>query len=80
MLFREKRCIHKWRIFGKSNALQTDHDGYPLRLCIMECDYCGDTRQNWIDVPLEETKELETGESFLVEWKLRREETVITYE
>ena len=33
-----------------SNVVQFDNMGYPLRLCIRECDY-GITNQEWVDVP-----------------------------
>ena len=34
----------------KSNVIQYDSMGYPLRLYIFKCD-CGMTKQEWIDVP-----------------------------
>lgn len=63
------KCKHDWIITEKSNALQLDDMGYPLRLCIEKCLKCGESKQSWIDVPLERTNELKTGESVLVTWK-----------
>lgn len=40
---------HKMSIKEKSNVIQRDSFGYPLRLCIMECKYCGYTEQVWLD-------------------------------
>lgn len=40
---------HKMSIKEKSNVIQRDSFGYPLRLCIMECKGCGYTEQVWLD-------------------------------
>ena len=63
------KCIHTMKIVQKSNILQQDSMGYPLRLCIVECTKCGESYQMWMDVSEDELKELETGESVLLEWK-----------
>jgi hypothetical protein len=42
--------------------------GYPLRLFIFECSKCHITKQMWVDVPVEELEELDTGKSALVKW------------
>ena len=63
------RCKHDWHVSDISNILQQDSMGYPLRLCIVKCSKCGKTEQMWIDVSVECLKELETGESKLLEWK-----------
>lgn len=60
---------HKWRLTHISNVLQQDSMGYPLRLCIVECSKCGKPDQIWMDVAEESLKELETGESVLLEWR-----------
>lgn len=69
MFWFNKKCNHKYRVTERSNALQQDSMGYPLRLCICRCDKCGHSTQEWIDTSEEALKELETGESFLLKWK-----------
>lgn len=64
-----KKCIHTMKIIQKSNVLQQDGMGYPLRLCIVECTKCGKSEQMWMDVSEDELKELKTGESVLLEWR-----------
>ena len=64
----KRECRHIWTIHERSNVLQLDGMGYPLRLFIVKCDTCGQTDQQWIDVPKNELKELETGESVLLKW------------
>lgn len=61
-------CNHTWIVKERSNALQLDDMGYPLRLFICKCVKCGKFEQRWIDVGLKELKELETGESVLLKW------------
>lgn len=39
---------HNYKITEKSNVIQFDEMGYPLRLCIIECT-CGKSDQMWID-------------------------------
>lgn len=63
-----KKCSHDFRIDQRSNVLQLDDMGYPLRLFIVKCKHCGYSDQQWIDVPVEEYKEIETGESVLLKW------------
>ena len=67
-------CEHEWRVKERSNALQLDSMGYPLRLCICKCAKCGASDQQWLDVAEEEADELKTGESFLLEWEEVKEE------
>lgn len=62
-------CNHNWQITKRSNALQQDDMGYPLRLCILKCSKCGKSDQMWIDVAEEALQELETGESVLLTWE-----------
>lgn len=69
-LFKHK---HKWQLEKRSNLLQLDDMGYPLRLFIFKCSKCGITKQMWIDVPEEELKELDTGESGLLKWERKIE-------
>ena len=65
-----KRCCnHTWRVTERSNILQQDDMGYPLRLVNIKCTKCGACDQIWLDVAEEELKELDTKESFLLEWK-----------
>ena len=62
-------CSHEYRIVSKSNALQLDSMGYPLRLCICECEKCGNSKQMWLDVPKDDIYELDSGSSFLMKWQ-----------
>lgn len=68
------KCKHDWRFTEKSNILQVDDMGYPLRLYIEKCCKCGESRQSWIDVPTYHLDELKTGESVLLRW------TPVSYE
>lgn len=61
-------CNHSWKIEEKSNALQQDEMGYPLRLFICKCTKCEKIEQQWRDVPVSELEELKTGKSVLVKW------------
>ena len=48
-----KKLFHRHnfnKVAYKSNVVQFDDMGYPLRLYITKCD-CGMTNQEWIDVP-----------------------------
>lgn len=63
------KCKHKWELDKRSNMLQQDSMGYPLRLFIMQCFKCKKSKQMWIDVAVEELEELKTGESVLVKWQ-----------
>jgi hypothetical protein len=62
-------CNHNWQITERSNVIQQDDMGYPLRLCILKCSKCGKSEQMWVDVAVEALKELETGESVLLRWE-----------
>ena len=62
----KRKCKHYWNVCQRSNILQQDEMGYPLRLFIVKCEICGKYDQIWVDVPEEELKELETGESVLL--------------
>ncbi len=66
-MFREK-CKHVWRVVERSNVLQLDDMGYPLRLFIVKCEKCGKIDQQWIDVHEDCLKELDTGDSVLCKW------------
>lgn len=63
------RCNHHWEVKKRSNVIQLDDMGYPLRLFIVRCSKCGKSDQHWIDVSTKELEELKTGESVLLEWK-----------
>lgn len=39
----------KYKIILRSNIIQYDDMGYPLRLCIHLCEKCGKIEQVWID-------------------------------
>ena len=47
-LFKKPHVCSFDRIVQRSNAIQFDEMGYPLRLCILKCE-CGATTQMWID-------------------------------
>lgn len=51
MLFKHS---HDYRIVSRSNTIQYDDMGYPLRLCLCKCGKCGKTTQEWIDTIKEE--------------------------
>lgn len=59
---------HQWVVTERSNALQQDEMGNPLRLVIVRCHKCGKIDQQWIDVDVSELEELKSGKSFLLEW------------
>ena len=40
---------HEWMIKQRSNVIQFDDMGYPLRLFICECKHCMKSEQMWID-------------------------------
>ena len=40
---------HEWHTKERSNVIQYDTMGYPLRLFICECTRCKKTKQLWID-------------------------------
>lgn len=65
----KKKCDHDWNITERSNAIQCDDMGYPLRLCIFKCSKCGKSEQKWIDVSVSECEELKDGKSVLVKWE-----------
>lgn len=62
------KCKHEWELTERSNVIQCDVMGYPLRLFIRKCNKCDKSEQVWIDVAKEELKELDTGESVLLKW------------
>ena len=47
LLKRVHKCQFN-KIIERSNMIQYDEMGYPLRLCICQCK-CGKTDQQWID-------------------------------
>lgn len=67
-IFKKRECIHLWSITEKSNVLQVDTMGYPLRLYICKCVRCGKSEHQWIDVNKNTLNELDTGESVLLKW------------
>ena len=48
MIFKKKHICEFNKIVRKSNAIQFDEMGYPLRLCIFKCE-CETTTQRWVD-------------------------------
>ena len=48
MIFKKKHICEFNKIVRRSNAIQFDEMGYPLRLCIFKCG-CGATTQRWVD-------------------------------
>ena len=40
---------HKYWVKNRSNVIQFDTMGYPLRLFIVRCDCCGKEKMMWID-------------------------------
>lgn len=40
---------HDWKLKERSNVIQFDEMGYPLRLFICECSKCGKSEQMWFD-------------------------------
>lgn len=64
-----KRCRHKFAVSERSNILQLDGMGYPLRLCIVTCSKCGKSDQWWLDVGFDELEEIESGKSVLIKWR-----------
>ena len=66
----KRKCYHHdYNVSERSNILQVDDMGYPLRLFICKCSKCGHSEQQWIDVAIEELDELKTGESVLLKWQ-----------
>lgn len=61
---------HKLELTERSNVIQYDVMGYPLRLFIRKCNKCGKSEQAWIDIAREGLKELDTGESVLLKWSV----------
>lgn len=48
--FKRNKCKeHKWQLKERSNVIQFDTLGYPLRLCICQCEKCKKTKQMWLD-------------------------------
>lgn len=47
--FKRLLCSHNWKLKERSNVIQFDDMGYPLRLFICECSKCGRVEQMWID-------------------------------
>lgn len=67
-MFKKMCCFHDYVVEERSNALQQDEMGYPLRLCICKCSKCGKSTQKWIDTSENALEELKTGKSFLLRW------------
>lgn len=63
------KCNHNWVIDQRSNVIQQDYMGYPLRLFLCRCSKCNEFDQQWIDIGEDELEELETGKSVLLKWQ-----------
>ena len=62
-------CKHEWAAAtDRSNVLQYNYNGNPLRLCICRCAKCGTHEMVWVESDIKELEELETGESVLLKW------------
>lgn len=48
MAVRCKVFGHQWRIKQRSNVIQSDSLGYPVRLFICECSRCRKSEQIWL--------------------------------
>ena len=48
MIFKKSHICEFNKIVRRSNAIQFDEMGFPLRLCIFKCE-CGATTQRWVD-------------------------------
>lgn len=64
------KCNHNWGLTERSNIIQYDVMGCPLRMFIRKCDKCDKSEQVWIDIAREELKELDTGDSVLLKWSV----------
>lgn len=71
---RWRRCKHNFVRTHRSNVLQLDDFGYPLRLFITTCTKCGCSQQQWFDVSSSEMDELGSGKSTLLRWTTERRE------
>lgn len=64
-LFKKLFHRHKFnKVAYRSNVIQGDDMGYPLRLYITECE-CGMTDQQWMDVSIESV----TDKDAMLEWE-----------
>lgn len=54
---------HYVKICQRSNIIQYSSDGYPLRLCIYECDKCGKRGMIWVDTVATNTDHVLTWEN-----------------
>lgn len=69
-----RRKGHDWEVTERSNIIQQDDMGYPLRLCIVTCKRCGKSDQIWLDTNISAIQEIENGKSVLLEWEKASEE------
>ena len=56
-------------IVAKSNVIQFDQSGFPLRLVAVKCLICGKNDHTWVDIKKSELDELSTGKSVLCKWE-----------
>ena len=64
---------HDWEVTDRSNTIQQDEMGYPLRLCILTCKRCGKSEQHWLDTDISALNEVKNGKSVLLEWENTKE-------
>ena len=63
-------CKHPRSVpVAKSNVIQLDQSGFPMRLETMECQICHKRYFTWIDIKKSELDELSTGKSVLCKWR-----------
>ena len=66
---------HDWEVTERSNTIQQDDMGYPLRLCILTCKRCGKSEQHWLDTNTSALNEVKNGKSVLLKWEKESEDT-----
>ena len=64
----KKKCTHQYKVTDRSNAIQVDQMGYPLQLCVCECEKCGKIEQQWIDAPTDILKDMAKNGYVRVKW------------
>lgn len=66
---------HDWVVTDRSNVIQQDDMGYPLRLCILKCKRCGKYDQKWLDTNISALDEVENGNFVLLKRAKESEDT-----
>lgn len=68
------KCRHDWEIAKRSNVLQLDEMGYPLRLCIVRCKKCGKSDQQWLDTSVSALEDVKIGKAVLLSWEFDKQD------